>query len=651
MTANTTPVPQPAPTFRRFIDGDHEHRPWQEEIFNASWSHKCPTYVQGSSPCQGACPSGHDMRGWLRIVQGLDKPPNGMSWQEYAFRRMTEANPFPAVMGRVCPAPCEDACNRNEVDGHVGINSIEHFIGDWALATGIGFTKPLNESGKRVAVVGGGPAGLSAAYHLRRRGHAVTVFDDHDALGGMARFGIPGYRTPREVLDGEIDRILAMGIEVVFNTRVGRDLTIAELEKNFDAVFWGLGTHKGLGLSIPGLDATNCITGLAFLRAFNEGRLESVTGQVVVLGGGDTSLDVATVARRVGHVTQVYEKDRPEPAIFGQTAHDVATTARRKGADVILALRRTVGEFSRKVAMPEEVEEAVREGVKILEGVIPLEGLKDPENRIRGIRMCRCKMDGMKQIPIEGTEFDLPCQLLVVAVGQKGDLGDLAELDNGNALITTDRRQCVAGRKGHFAGGDIVRPHLLTSAIGHGRIAAEGIDRYLNGEEPPQRSRVDGVHFNLIDRLHGAGLAPEPIHEPIRGTWTSRSAVHNYEDRAAQEIITHEQLFLAHFSSTPRILRRQRTVEGDDVVGDFGERLYALTEPEAVSEAKRCMSCGLCLECDNCVIYCPQDAVSRVPKAERVSGRYVRTDYAKCIGCHVCCDVCPAGYIKMGLGE
>jgi len=651
MTPDIATVSQRALTFRRFREGDVAYPSWRDAIFDAGWSHKCPTYVHKSSPCQGACPSGHDIRGWLRIVQGIDKPPNGMSWQEAAFRRMTAANPFPAVMGRICPAPCEDACNRNEVDGHVGINSIEHFVGNWALAAGMDFPKPAHESGKRVAVVGGGPAGLSAAYQLRRRGHAVTVFDDHDALGGMARFGIPGFRTPRAVLDGEINRIIAMGVDVALKTRVGRGITIAQLEKDFDAIFWGLGTHQGLGLTLPGFDAPNCISGVAFLRAFNEGRLQSVTGQVVVIGGGDTSLDVATVARRVGHITQVYEKDHPEPAFFGQTAHDVATTARRKGADVVLTLRRTIGEFTRKVAMPAEVQEALREGVQIREGVIPLEGLKDPEGRIRALRMCRVTMDGMRAMPIEGTQFELPCQLVVVAVGQTGDLGDLAELDGGNGLIAADRRQCVAGRKGHFAGGDIVRPHLLTSAVGHGRIAAASIAAYLRGEEPAQRPRVDGLRFDLLQTLAETGRAPASIHEPTLGTATSDFAIHNYEDRSAQEIATHEELYLGHFAHAPRAQRRQREVSSDTVLGDFNERLFALSEAEATAEAKRCMSCGLCVECDECLIFCPQQAISRVPKAERAPGRYVQTDYAKCIGCHVCRDVCPTGYIQMGLGE
>ncbi len=648
MTPDLAAISRQGSTFRRFREGDRVYGSLQDAIFKAGWSHKCPTYVHKSSPCQGACPSGHDIRGWLSIVRGLDQPPAQMSWQEFAFRRMTAANPFPAVMGRVCPAPCEDACNRNEVDGHVGINSIEHFIGDWALANGIVFDEPASESGKRVAVVGGGPAGLSAAYHLRRRGHAVTVFDDHDALGGMVRFGIPGFRTPREVLDGEIARILAMGIDVQLNTRVGRDLTIADLERDYDAIFWGLGTQQGRGLPIPGVDAPNCITGVAFLRAFNEGRLQSVTGQVVVIGGGDTSLDVATVARRLGHVTQVYEKDRPASDVFGQVAHDVATTARRRGADVVLT---SLFPMERMMASEREIREALREGVTIRDGVMPLEGLKDPEGRVRALRMCRCTMNGMTPVPIPDTEFELPCQLLVVAIGQKGDLGDLAELDNGNGFIAADRRYCIPGRKGHFVGGDIVRPHLLTSAIGHGRIAADGIDAYLRGEEPARRPRVDAVQFDLLDRLAELGRAPAEVCEPVRGTATADFAVHNYDDRSAQEIVTHEDLFLGQFDNTPRIHRRQHEVEADAVLGDFGERLFALSEEEATAEAKRCMSCGLCFECDNCLIFCPQQAVSRVPKAERAPGRYVETDYMKCIGCHICRDVCPTGYIQMGLGE
>jgi len=637
----------PAFTFRRYHDGDHAPPPWQEQIFNAGTSHKCPVYAHRTSPCQGACPSGQDIRGWLAAARGLDKPADGMIWQELAFRRMTAANPFPAVMGRVCPAPCEDACNRNEVEDHVGINAVEHFVGDWALANNIAFPPPDTETGQRVAVVGGGPAGLSAAYHLRRRGHDVTIFDDHAALGGMMRYGIPGYRTPRAVLDGEIARILAMGVTTRLSTRIGRDVSMADLQRDFAAIFWALGTHSGRKLPVPGADAPNCITGVEFLRAFNEGRLDAVAQRVVVVGGGDTSIDVASVARRLGHITRTHAKDHPDNAVLGNTAHDVATAARREGATVVLT---SLFPVDRMTAAAREIADAHAEGVEIRAGIMPLEVLKDADGRARALRMCQCTMDGMRPIPIDDTGFEIPCDLVVSAIGQSGDLEGLAGLDDGRGFIKADRSLAVPGRRGEFVGGDIVRPHLLTTAIGHGRIAAESIHHFLRGEESGRRPRVDVVHFDMIDRLAAAGLAPGPAPGPIRGTADSDFAVHNYEDRAAHEIIPHEALFLGHFATVPRHERTHRSV-GQAVLGDFGERLVPLTAGQAVAEAKRCMSCGLCLECDSCMIYCPQDAITRVAKAGRAPGRYVETDYAKCVGCHICRDVCPSGYIQMGLGE
>jgi NADPH-dependent glutamate synthase beta subunit-like oxidoreductase len=204
-------------TKRRYKDGDNTPRPWQEEIFVADTSYKCPTYVHRTPPCQGSCPAGEDIRGWLNIARGIEKPPGEMPWQEYAFSRVTDSNPFPAIMGRVCPAPCEDGCNRNEVEDHVGINSVEQFIGDYGLENQLKLHPAGADTGKKVAIIGSGVAGLACAYQLRRMGHACTVFEAHDELGGMMRYGIPGYRIPREVLDGEIQRILDLAKELRFN--------------------------------------------------------------------------------------------------------------------------------------------------------------------------------------------------------------------------------------------------------------------------------------------------------------------------------------------------------------------------------------------------------------------------------------------------
>jgi len=643
------------PTFRRFEDGDSMWTGWADltdKIFQADRSYKCPTYVHRTPPCQGSCPSGHEIRGWLAIARGMDKTPvKDEKWQAYAFRRMVEANPFPSTMGRVCPAPCEDGCNRNEVDEFVGINAVEQHVGDWANANGLSLPAPAAFTGKKVAVIGGGPAGLSAAYFLRRRGHAVAIFDANDKLGGMMRYGIPGYRTPRDMLDKEIGRILDMGVETRLNTRVGQDIKVEELEREFDAIFWALGAQKGRGLPVPGWEGTeNCITGVEFLDAFNHGWVVGTAKRVVVVGGGDTSIDVASVARRLGHITQSAVKDADPHNLLGFTAHDVAGTVRREGLEATLT---SLFPIEGMTASERERADAMREGVKIMGGVMPLEVLKDDKGRARGLRMCKCTMKGMTPVPTPGTEFEIPCDIVISAIGQMGDLdGGLKPLDAGKGFIATDAMYRVKGRPKHFAGGDIVRPHLLTTAIGHGRIAAESIDHFLAGSPLDKRPKVDVHHFNLLRELHQRALDPTPYdHTQTRGTSEAKFAIHNYEDRSASQIIPHGDLFKGHFKFEARTRREEVHIEADKVLGNFDERLKGVTEAQAVTEGKRCMSCGMCFECDNCVIFCPQTAVKRVAKKERAVGRYVFTEYTMCIGCHICADVCPTGYIQMGLGE
>jgi NADPH-dependent glutamate synthase beta subunit-like oxidoreductase len=456
-----------------------------------------------------------------------------------------------------------------------------------------------------------------------------------------------------------------MGVEVRLNTRIGVDVHLKDLEAGFDAVLLAIGCKAGLALPVPGANAPNCISGVAFLEAFNQGRLKSVAGRVVVVGGGDTSVDVVSVARRLGYVEDIRETERPEFVVMGHTAHDVSAMAARSGADVMLISMQPIEQMN---AAKHEIEDAQREGVKIRGSLLALKVLLDERTgRAKALRVIELDYSSGKPVHKPGTEMDLEADLIVSAIGQAGDLRGMEELDNGKGLIAADKFYQLPNRQGVFACGDIIRPHLLTTVIGQGSIAADSIDRYLGKKEMAKRPKVDVHHFNLLDKLREVNLEPKPfkaleerelreIDRGLRGTDLGGKAVggfaiHNYEDRGAAEVCKSEELFLGHFPYQERIKRTEIGPSAEEVLGHFAERMVGLTDKQAVDEAKRCMSCGMCFECDNCVIYCPQVAVKRTPKSEATMGRYVYTDYDLCIGCHICADVCPTGYIKMGMGD
>lgn len=639
-------------TWRRFEEGHDEWDSFTDKIFVADESYKCPTYIHKTPPCQGSCPSGEDIRGWLAIVRGQEKPAEGMEMGEYAFRRSTDANPFPAMMGRVCPAPCQDGCNRNEVEDFVGINSVEQWIGDTALANDFRFEAGPS-TGKKVAIIGGGPAGMAGAYQLRRKGHAVTIFESQPELGGMMRYGIPNYRIPRDKLAGEMQRIIDMGeVDVKCGVRVGKDVPIDQLEKEFDAVLWAIGCWTGRGLPVEGWDETpNCVSGVAYLKAFNEGRMKATAKKLVCVGGGDTSIDVVSVARRLGCIPGYEGTEQPEMVVLDDSVSQEVDDSAKQNAEVTLT---SLFPKSNMTAAEHEVNDALQEGVTILDEVMPVAIERDENGRATGLRIAKCAMEGGRPVPVEGTEQLIEADLIVAAIGQGGDLSGLEDFDNGRGLMDSDAFYQVPGREKHFVAGDIIRPHLLTTAIGQAAIAADTIHEYLNQQEHKKRPKVDVHHFDLEKKLEEAGLAPQHFdaeQTDQRGTAKANFAVHNYEDRSFAEIIPADELFLGHFEYTPRVKREEDVPTAEEVLGHFAERVKGLSTEQAVEESKRCMSCGMCFECDNCVIFCPQDAVYRVPKDQATTGRYVATDYARCIGCHICADVCPTGYIKMGLGE
>ena len=632
-TTDTTQTTNTKLTFRRYKEGDTTTRSVKERIFQASYSYKCPTYIQATPPCQNTCPAGEDIRGWLNIVSGVEKPPVGpdgkpsMPWQEYAWRRLTECNPFPAIMGRVCPAPCESGCNRNNVEDHVGINSVEQFLGSYAIEKGLAFPKPEADTGKKVAIVGGGVAGLSCAYQLRRRGHACTIFEAYGKLGGMLAFGLPDYRTTQEVVDAEVNRITDMGgIEVHLDTRVGKDVSLDELRAKFDAVFIAIGAQGGTKLDIPGSDAPNCVDALSLLRDYNEKTLTDVGENVVIIGGGNTAMDIAAVAARIGNKG-------------------------KKNAKVVIAYRRTVAEMP---ADQHEKDAVVTAGVEMQPLVIPVSVVKGADGKACALRVGRVEWVNKKMQILAGTEYDIPANLIVSAVGQFIQWESMDGLKNAKDKANVDKALQVPGQAGVFVGGDAVNPDLLTTAIGHARIAAGGIHDFLTTGAAAKRPAIDKSLFNLPSDLVKRGLTKlETLPEGYtRDTWLNKNAIHNFDDRANRSVIKSDALFLGHFNYTPRNVRPFRPVGAANVLGDHAEQTWQLlSEAEAQKEAKRCMSCGMCFECDNCVVYCPQHAVLRVPKKEASPGRYVYTDYDRCIGCHICADVCPTGYIQMGLGE
>ena len=639
-------------TFRQYEDGDHITTDFESQIFKEDTSYKCPVYIQRTPPCQGSCPSGHEIRGWLQIVRGIEKPEEDMERDAYAFYRNTMANPYPSIMGRVCPAPCQDGCNRNEVDDYVGINSVEQYIGDSALEAGLKFEDLPELGDKKVAIIGGGPGGMGAAYNLRRLGYGSTVFDMQPELGGMMRYGIPSYRVPRDKLDGENQRIVDMGgIEIKLNTKIGVDITVEQLDKDFDAVIWAIGCQKGRGLPAANADAPNVITAVEYLDAFNKGKLHALGGNVICVGGGDTSIDVVTVSKRLGMVDDLAEDQRPEKICSGEIeAQDPALADQRKNSKVTLT---AVFPRDEMTATEQEVLEAIHEGIDIQNEVMPVEVIKNDAGMAIGMKMAKCTVDD-RGIPtaIEGSEFELDADLIVSAIGQMTDLEGIESYANERGLMDADPLFRHPDHEGHFVIGDIIRPHLLTTAIGQASKAVEGIDQYIRGVELSKRPKVDVHHFSLAEKLEETGLSPEHYEGgDIYGTDEDDFAVHNFRDRSKYEIIDAKNLFLGHFDKSDVSVRDRTGPDEANVLGDAQPLMKGLEEEQAVEEADRCMSCGMCFECDNCVIYCPQDAVFRVKKDQSTTGRYVATDYMKCIGCHICSDVCPTGYIDMAMGQ
>jgi NADPH-dependent glutamate synthase beta subunit-like oxidoreductase/Pyruvate/2-oxoacid:ferredoxin oxidoreductase delta subunit len=449
-----------------------------------------PKQALKTPPCSSTCPSGNDIRMWLQAIAQREKLHYS---EEEAFTRawniIVETNPFPSVMGRVCPHPCQEGCNRAAKDGAVAINVCERFIGDWGLGQKLTLPK-LEEDSKpeSVGVIGAGPGGLSFAYQMARRGYKVTVYEKTSKPGGMIFWGIPFYRQPEDVLAAEVQRILDMGVDLKLNTAVGKDISVAELKAKHQVIYVGIGAHKGRLLRCPGEEGPGVWTGTDYLHRVNAGEKIDLGKTVAVIGGGDTAIDAAREARRGGsEVTIVYRRTREEmPAI------------------------------------EPEIEDALKEGVKLDYLAAPVEikreGGKVVAMRVQKMELGEPDASGRRRpVPIEGSEYDIKLDAVIAAISQEPE-GGLEDLYPNGPWVTADDKGKIAD--GLWAGGDVINLGLATDAVGHGRRAAEQAHRELRSLGPassvkPPPIPKERIKMELED-VYPAKPQAKGAHRPVK---------------------------------------------------------------------------------------------------------------------------------------
>ncbi|MCP4182488.1 MAG: FAD-dependent oxidoreductase [Hyphomicrobiales bacterium] len=529
-----------------------------ESRLTGTWRRALPNYKNVPAPCFGACPVDGEIAIWVR--QSRENDIYG------AWLTLVENNPFPAIAGRICHHPCETACNRMQLDDAINICGLERFVGDEALKQGWRFPEPKASTGHSVAIIGGGPAGLSSAYQLARRGHKVTLFEAANQLGGLLRFGIPSYRLDKDIIDGEIARIIDLGVKVHLNSEILDDGDLKTQHQKYDAVY--LATGATLSKNLPGIDTSQtwASDSADFLAATNAGQSCELGKDLIVIGGGSAAMDVARSARRLGRSVTV------------------------------LALE----QFENLPAQHAEVVEAKEEGVEFICGsmmqsvTVANDGLT--LNCIGVNFSPKTERCSFQVETIDGSEFTLIADGIIPSIGQDVDLARWEKLLVSSDQVLKTGSQWQTTIPGIFAGGDVASmDRFVTQAVGMGKQAAAAIDRYISGQ---QASEI---------------LPSEPL--------TDYGAINT-----------------AYHSSNPR-----SDAESENIslrLKSFKEVQQGLESDQARSEAERCFSCGTCIFCDNCYLYCPDMAITKLDK-----GYEIKSDYCK--GCGLCVAECPVGSIQM----
>ena len=518
-----------------------------------SWRQERPQYVSLMPPCNNACPAGENIQNWLYIAE------DG-SYEE-AWRALIIENPFPAIMGRVCYHPCQTVCNRAQLDEAVGINSVERFLGDHAIEKGWSIPVTAQPTGRRILIVGAGPAGLSAAYHLRRLGHDVTVRDSMNAPGGMMRYGIPKYRLPREILDAEIKRIEDMGVRFEMNTRT-TDVRDA-IEEGFDAAFLAVGAHISKRAYIPAGEAARILDAISVLHDVEDGQAPMLGRKVVVYGGGNTAIDVARTAKRLG------------------------------AEESIIVYRRT---REKAPANDTEITEALEEGVLIKW----LSTIKQADEGYLTVE--KMKLDE-KGFPQPTGEFEeLEADSLVLALGQESDLTLLQgvpELEVIDGVLKVDSMM-MTGYPGIFAGGDMVpAERTVTTSIGHGKKAARNIDAWLRKVEYKGGEKPTVVEYKDLNPWYYSD-APHAVRPRLEGARRATTF-----DEVVQGLDESTALYEAR-----RCMSCGNCFECDNCFGVCPDNAVIKLGPGKGFE----FNLDYCKGCGICVSECPSGSIIMIPE-------------------------------------